>query len=70
MKRVLCLAGKAAAGEVAWCGEAEDELELLGIVCEVIVAPGALEVWGIFCAMTGMEKARLATQKMPARLIF
>ena len=42
MKRVLCLAGEAAAGEVAWCGEAEEELELRGIFCEVIGAPGAL----------------------------
>ena len=43
---MLCLADERAAGEVAWCGEAEDELELRGIVCEVIGAPGALEVLG------------------------
>ena len=40
-----------AVGDAVALGEAEDGVEFLGIIC----------------AVSGMEKARLATQRIPAR---
>ena len=57
------------AGEVAVFGEADGELEVRGTVCGTTETAGAIEVWGILWAMTGMARARLATQRMLARLI-
>ncbi|HXL26797.1 MAG: hypothetical protein DME75_00455 [Verrucomicrobia bacterium] len=42
-----------AVGDAVALGEAEDGVEFLGIIC----------------AVSGMEKARLATQRMAARLL-
>ena len=44
--------------------------EAVGDAVALAEAEGGFDFLGIICALSEMEKARLAMQKMPARLIF